>query len=119
MALEASFGMQLSASPAIALCGTPSPHSPHYPASSAVQAVSGVFAIVFAACFSPMVVDRPLCIAFLFAGVIYLLFFKIGSTVLQRTIYDPILGSHTNTGMRLFSYAKLQNLSFLTLKLPK
>ena len=55
--------LQLSASPAIILPKTPSLHSLYYPTSSTIQAVFGVFAIVFAVYFFssiPIVVDHLL-----------------------------------------------------------
>lgn len=100
-------------------------HSLYYPTFSTIQAVFGVFAIVFLDYFSHLyflVVD---CLLYLFFCSIYYLIsswsnisivFKIGSMVLQRTIYDPILRAILSTGMHLFSFVKPQNFSFLTLK---
>lgn len=65
---------------------------------SFIYALFRVFVILFAFYFLPIVVDRLLYLFFC-SSIYYFLpswgyisiVFKIGSTVLQRTIYDPIL----------------------------
>lgn len=78
--------MYLSALPAIILHKTPSLHSLYYPTSSTIQAVFGVFAIVFASYFSLLFLQLLITFYIYFYtlyttlslhGIIYLLFLKM------------------------------------------
>ena len=91
--------MYLSASPAITLPPILSLLSFYYPASSTVQAVFGVFAIVFASYFSPLFLQLITFYIYFYTlyttlslyGSYISIVFKNGSMVLQRTMYDPFL----------------------------
>lgn len=78
--------MYLSALPAITLHKTPSLHSFYYPTFSTIQAVFGVFAVLFVgyffisiSCWSSFAVPIFILytLPFFFTGVIYLLFLKM------------------------------------------
>lgn len=111
----------------VCVCNCP-PHLPspspnpfllsfYYPTSSTIQAVFGVFAILFAVYFSLLFLQLlitfyiyfyTLYIAFLFYGSYISIVFKNGSMVLQRTMYDPFLRAILIPNYTYFQPIKLQ-----------